>query len=190
MDAQLQSSSTGRSLSAIHALSAEELLPLVYDELRALAARKLLEERPGTLQPTALVHEAWLRLVGGTTPPRFENDGHFFAAAAEAMRRILIERARRRNACKRGGGAPVIDIAELDIPASDEDDDTLLAVNQALDAFSAHDPGVARFVTLRFFVGLTNAQAALALGIPERTARRHWSFARAWLYREIKRAQA
>lgn len=190
MDAQLQNESTlVNAPAAIRALSPEDLLPLVYNELRSLAARKLLQERPGTLQPTALVHEAWIRLVGAENPVQFESDGHFFAAAAEAMRRILIERARQRNAAKRGSGLRLVDIAELDIPASDEDDDVLLAVNHALEVFSKQDPEVARFVTLRFFVGLTNAQAALALGIPERTARRHWSFARAWLYREIKRMQ-
>jgi len=187
VDVSTQSSAVPRGHAAIQALPAEELLPLVYNELRTLAAHKLLTERPGTLQPTALVHEAWIRLMGSENPPRYENDGHFFSAAAEAMRRILIERARQRNSLKRGGGALPLDVTEMEIPAIAEDDDTLLAVNQALEAFATHDPEVARFITLRFFVGLTNSQAALALGIPERTARRHWSFARAWLYRELKR---
>ena len=167
-------------------MPASELLPLVYEELRGLAVRKMQMEAPGqTLQPTALVHEAWLRL-SGEREVRFENRAHFFAAAAEAMRRILIDRARARQASKRGGKMERVDLdgVELAIAA---DDDTLLAVHDALDRLAVQDPDAARFIQLRFFAGMTNEEAALALGIPERTARRQWSFARAWLYRDIQR---
>lgn len=165
---------------------AAELLPLVYDELRRLAAHKLAQEQPGqTLQPTALVHEAWLRLVGDTNP-HFEGRGHFFAAAAEAMRRILIDRAREKLALKRGARAERIQLENLEVAAA-ATDDTLLAVDEALTKLANEDPDSAEFIKLRFYVGLTNAEAAQALGIPERTARRHWSFARAWLLRELRR---
>ena len=166
--------------------AANQLLPLVYEELRKLAAAKMAQEQPGqTLQPTALVHEAWLRLVGAEEP-RFSGRGHFFAAAAEAMRRILIERARQKHALKRGAGARRVDLEELAV-AVQADDETLLEVNDALEKLAKEDPDSAKFIKLRFFAGLTNAEAAQALGIPERTARRHWSFARAWLYRELRR---
>ena len=166
-------------------MPASELLPLVYEELRGLAARKMQMEGPQTLQPTALVHEAWLRL-SGENEVRFENRAHFFAAAAEAMRRILIDRARARLAAKRGGKMERVDLdgVELSIEA---DDDTLLAVHDALNRLAEHDADAAAFIQLRFFAGMTNEEAALALGIPERTARRQWSFARAWLYRDIQR---
>jgi RNA polymerase sigma factor (TIGR02999 family) len=166
--------------------AANQLLPLVYGELRKLAASKMAHEQPGqTLQPTALVHEAWLRLVG-EEEVRFSGRGHFFAAAAEAMRRILIERARRKNTVKRGGGAHRVTLEELEL-AVEADDDTLLAVNEALDKLAKEDADSAEFIKLRFFAGLTNRDAARALQIPERTARRHWSFARAWLYRELRK---
>jgi len=169
-----------------NAQAANQLLPLVYEELRKLAAAKMAQEQPGqTLQPTDLVHEAWLRLVGAEEV-RFSGRGHFFAAAAEAMRRILIERARRKHSLKRGAGAQRVDLEELEI-AIQADDDTLLEVNEALEKLAKEDPDSAEFIKLRFFAGLTNAEAAQALGIPERTARRHWSFARAWLYRELRR---
>ncbi len=162
------------------------MLPLVYEELRKLAAHKMANEAPGqTLQPTALVHEAWLRLVG-TENPQFEGRGHFFAAAAEAMRRILIDRARQKLSLKRGAGAARVNLEDLEV-ASAADDDTLLAVDEALTKLAREDPDSAEFIKLRFFAGMTNDEAAQALGIPERTARRHWSFARAWLFREIQR---
>ena len=166
--------------------AAQDLLPLVYEELRKLAAHKMANEAPGqTLQPTALVHEAWLRLVG-TENPQFEGRGHFFAAAAEAMRRILIDRARQKLSLKRGAGAARVNLEDLEV-ASAADDDTLLAVDEALTKLAGEDPDSAEFIKLRFFAGMTNDEAAQAIGIPERTARRHWSFARAWLFREIQR---
>src|SRR6266700_6237078 len=165
---------------------AQEFLPAVYDELRKLAARKLANEAPGqTLQPTALVHEAWLRL-GGAENPQFEGRGNFFAAAAEAMRRILIDRARQKLSLKRGAGAARVNLEDLEVAAA-ADDDTLLAVDEALIKLAREDPDSAEFIKLRFFAGMTNDEAAQALGIPERTARRQWSFARAWLFREIRR---
>src|ERR1051325_439117 len=168
------------------AQAANQLLPLVYEELRKLAAAKMAQEQPGqTLQSTALVHEAWLRLVG-TEEVRFSGKGHFFAAAAEAMRWILIDRARQKNALKRGAGSQRVELNELEV-AVPADDETLLEVNEALEKLAKEEPDSAEFIKLRFFAGLTNAQAAQALGIPERTARRHWSFARAWLYRELRR---
>ncbi len=166
--------------------AAQDLLPLVYEELRKLAAHKMANEAPGqTLQPTALVHEAWLRLVG-TENPQFEGRGHFFAAAAEAMRRILIDRARQKLSLKRGAGAARVNLEDLEVAAA-ADDDTLLAVDEALTKLAREDPDSAEFIKLRFFAGMTNDEAAQALGIPERTARRQWSFARAWLFREIRR---
>jgi len=168
------------------AQAADKLLPLVYEELRKLAAHRMAQELPGqTLQPTALVHEAWLRLVGEANP-RFDGRGHFFAAAAEAMRRILIDRAREKLALKRGAGAERVNLDELEV-AMAADDETLVALDEALAKLSKEDPDSAEFIKLRFFTGLTTDEAAQALGIPERTARRHWSFARAWLYRELQR---
>lgn len=166
---------------------AEELLPLVYQELRSLAASKMAQEQAGhTLQPMALVHEAWLRLVGGGEK-RFDGCGHFFAAAAEAMRRILIERARRKQTVKRGAGFERLDLEHADV-AIHASDETLLLVNDALDKLAQEDPRVAALVNLRFFAGMTNEEAAAALGVSVRTAKRHWTFARAWLYDEIRRA--
>ena len=164
--------------------AAEQLLPLVYDELRKLAAHRLAGDPAGwTLQPTALVHEAWLRLVGDRQPT-FEGRGHFFAAAAEAMRRILIDRALAKRALKRGGGLVRIDLDEVDV-AIHVSDDALLAVNEALEKLAKEDAEAAELIKLRFFAGLTNAEAGRALGLSERTAKRYWTFARAWLYREL-----
>jgi RNA polymerase sigma factor (TIGR02999 family) len=167
------------------AKSADELLPMVYEELRRLAASKMAREAPGqTLQPTALVHEAWLRLVGGTAP-QFNGRAHFFGAAAEAMRRILIDRARRKAAQRHGGGQERVDVDEVEIAAPIRDEE-LLAVNEALDKFAALDAPKAELVKLRFFAGLTIEQAAAVLGISEPTANRWWAYARAWLFEECK----
>ena len=164
--------------------AADQLLPLVYEELRRLAAFKMANEAAGqTLQPTALVHEAWLRLVGENHP--WENRGHFFSAAAEAMRRILIERARRRQRVRHGGELHRTSFNELDL-AITTDDDTVLLVNEALEKLTREDPTGAELIKLRFFVGLTNVEAAEVLGLSERTAKRTWAYARAWLYEEIK----
>jgi RNA polymerase sigma factor (TIGR02999 family) len=166
--------------------SQEEWLPLVYDELRKLAAQKMAHEAPGqTLQATALVHEAWLRL-GGDHQPAWENRAHFFAAAAEAMRRILIDRARRSQAARHGAEARHVSLEDLEL-AAEADDDQLLAVHEALDRLAAHDAAKAELVKLRFFAGLTMEQAARVLGYSEPTAKRHWAYARAWLFREINR---
>src|SRR5215831_18756431 len=165
--------------------AAHELLPLVYEELRKLAAHRMACEAPGqTLQPTALVHEAWLRLVG-SAEQTWNSRGHFFAAAAEAMRRILVENARRKGRRKHGGELQRLDFSELDV-ASAERDDAVLAVNEALDKLAGHDPVGAELIKLRFFAGLSNADAAKALGLAERTAKRTWAYARAWLYEELK----
>jgi RNA polymerase sigma factor (TIGR02999 family) len=164
--------------------AADELLPLVYEELRRLAASKMANEAAGnTLQPTALVHEAWLRLVGNDNP-KFAGRAHFFAAAAEAMRHILIDRARRKSALRHGGGQERVDIQQIDL-ASPGTDDQLLAVNEALDKLAAQDPTEAELVKLRYFVGLTTEEAASLLGISPRTARNYWAHARTWLYHEI-----
>ena len=165
--------------------AADELLPLVYDELRRLAAHRMASEVPGhTLQPTALVHEAWLRLVDAEGQAQFQNRAHFFAAAAEAMRRILIDRARRKRAVRHGGQQERVDIQEA-ANASTSDDDQLLAVNEAVDKLSVQHPSEAELVKLRYFVGMTNDEAADALGISPRTAKYYWTHARAWLFREI-----
>lgn len=168
------------------ALPAEDLLPLVYEELRKLASHKMAQEAPGqTLQPTALVHEAWLRL-GAQAQPAWKNPAQFFAAAAEAMRRILIENARRKHRLKHGGGRQRVEFTTLDI-AITSNDEQLLAVDEALDKLAAHDSLGAQLIKLRFFAGLSNVEAARLLGIPERTAKRTWAYARAWLYHELKR---
>jgi len=164
--------------------AADKLLPLVYEELRKLAASKMANEAAGnTLQPTALVHEAWLRLVGND-PPKFAGRAHFFAAAAEAMRRILIDRARRKRALRHGGGQERVDIQKIDL-ASPDADDQLLAVNDALDKLAAQDPTEAELVKLRYFVGMTTEEAASLLDISPRTARNYWAHARTWLYHQI-----
>jgi len=168
--------------------AAEKLLPLVYQELRQLAAWRMARESAAhTLQPTALVHEAWLRL-GGADKTDWNHRGHFFGAAAEAMRRILVERARRRAARKHGGGLHRVDFNGLEIAAIEPaGDDTVLAVHRALENLRQADPQKAELVKLRFFAGLTLKEAADSLGISEPTAKRWWSYARAWLYREINR---
>jgi RNA polymerase sigma factor (TIGR02999 family) len=164
--------------------AAHELLPLVYEELRKLAAQKMAHESPDqTLQATALVHEAWLRL-GGDDQPAWDNRGHFFAAAAEAMRRILIDNARRKQALRHGGGALRVNLDALEL-AAEMDDEQLLALNEALEQFAAHDARKAELVKLRFFAGLTNEEAARALKVSEPTAKRDWAYARAWLFREV-----
>jgi RNA polymerase sigma factor (TIGR02999 family) len=165
--------------------SARELLTLVYDELRRLAGRRLAGEAPGhTLQATALVHEAYLRLVGTPKGERWENRRHFFGAAAEAMRRILVESARGRHSQKRGGGRSREDVDDLNVVAPEPSDD-LLAIDPALDKLAAGDPRAAELVKLRYFVGLSLPEAAEVLGISPRTADRTWAYARAWLHREI-----
>jgi RNA polymerase sigma factor (TIGR02999 family) len=161
--------------------AAAELLPLVYEELRKLAAARLADEKPGqTLQATALVHEAYVRLVGGSQPQEWNGRGHFFAAAAEAMRRILTNRARDRNRLKRGGGRRRVDLDALCEPATAPDAD-LLDLDGALDRLAASHPQAAELVKLKFFAGLTLHEAAAALSIPPRSADRLWAFARAWL---------
>jgi RNA polymerase sigma factor (TIGR02999 family) len=173
-----------QSASAGDPRAAAELLPLVYDELRRLAACQMAKERPGqTLQPTALVHEAWLRL-SGTDERTWNGRQHFFAAAAEAMRHILVDRARRRQAAKRGGGAQRLDADEVDIPAP-APDDQLLAVNEALAKFATVDARKAELVKLRYFVGLSFEETAEVLGIAVPTAKQWWAYARAWLRVEI-----
>jgi RNA polymerase sigma factor (TIGR02999 family) len=164
--------------------ASEELLPLVYQELRRLAAHKMANESPGqTLQPTALVHEAWLRLVGAEQQT-WQNRAHFFGAAAEAMRRILIDNARRKKALRHGGGQRRLDIADVDL-AAESTDDELLAVHEALAKFATKDVRKAELVKLRYFAGLTIEEAAQVLNISEPTAKRWWAYARAWLFGEI-----
>jgi RNA polymerase sigma factor (TIGR02999 family) len=169
--------------------AAERLLPLVYDELRRLAARKMAQEAPGhTLQPTALVHEAYVRLVGDGRQRPWDGRGHFFAAAAESMRRILIENARRRKSGKRGGGRARQELREdalADEALAPDAHDELLALDEALARLAAVEPEIVQLVKLRYFAGLTIEQAAAALGISPRTAKRHWAYARAWLRREM-----
>jgi RNA polymerase sigma factor (TIGR02999 family) len=166
--------------------AAEELLPLVYDELRRIAAHKMANEAAGhTLQPTALVHEAWLRLVDA--PDRHWNGrNHFFMAAAEAMRRILIERARQKSRIKRGGGQQRMALEGLDL-AANANSEELLLVEEALTRLAGHDSRKAELVKLRFFVGLSLEEAAPILGVSEPTAKRDWAYARAWLFQEIER---
>jgi RNA polymerase sigma factor (TIGR02999 family) len=170
--------------------AAEQLLPLVYDELRQLAARKLAREKPGqTLQPTALVHEAYARLVGSgdaaaRRDQRWDSPGHFFACAAEAMRRILIDRAREKQCEKRGGDRKRLDVDALDL-ATEATPDQLLAVDEALARLAREDSAAARLVELRYFAGLTVEEAGQALGMSTATAYRHWKYARAWLHAEL-----
>lgn len=169
--------------------AAEQLLPLVYDELRRLAAARMAQEAPGqTLQPTALVHEVWLRL-GGDAQPAWANRAHFFAAAAEGMRRILIDNARRKRAARHGGELAKVSASEtgFDVATPSEDDTEMLLVNEALDALAAHDSRKAELVKHRYFVGLTLEEAADVLGISHRTAKRDWAYARAWLFNEVNR---
>src|SRR5262245_18697422 len=184
-----------RVLSAIEQgdpKAGEQLLPLVYNELRKIAAQKMAQEASGqTFQATALVHEAYLRLVASEERSEspdlvktWDSRGHFFAAAAEAMRRILIERARRRDTLKRGAGVRRVDLEELSV-ASDDRSDELLALDEALGELETHDPQAAQLVKLRYFAGLTHQQAADVLGIGRRAADRVWALARAWLYQRL-----
>ena len=169
-----------------NAQAAEQLLPLLYDELRRLAAAKLASEKPGqTLQATALVHEAYLRLVGSDNAQQWSSRGHFFAAAAESMRRILVESARRKNRLKHGGDLDRVEVELTELPTRMAADD-LLALDEALQRLQQEDPVKARLVTLRYFAGLTIEQASEVLGISRVTAFRYWTFARAWLHREIR----
>ncbi len=168
-------------------LAAGELLPLVYAELRRLAAGKMAQEAPGhTLQPTALVHEAWLRLVGPEQGAQFQNRAHFFGAAAEAMRRILVESARRKKRLKHGGQLDRLDVDAVELPMPMPDDE-LLALDEALTRLAGVDSRATEVVKLCFFVGLTQEQAAKELGVSLATAERLWGFARAWLFREMQR---
>jgi RNA polymerase sigma factor (TIGR02999 family) len=175
----------------IHAIEAGDphaaalLLPLVYDELRLLAAQRLAQEKPGqTLEPTALVHEAYLRLVGDRPEQNWDHRGHFFAAAAEAMRRILVDAARRKQAVRHGGGRGRV--ALEDHQQIMESPDDLLALDEALSQFAANEPAKAELVKLRFFAGLSTPEAAAALGISVASAERWWKFARTWLFSELK----
>jgi RNA polymerase sigma factor (TIGR02999 family) len=165
--------------------AARDLLPIVYDELRRLAAQRLAHEKPGqTFEATALVHEAYLRLVGSDSERPWNGRGHFFCAAAEAMRRILVENARRKRRYRHGGGLGRIDLNRID-PAADEAPRELLAISEALDRLVDLEPTVAEVVKLRYFAGLTIEETASALGISVRTANRHWAYARAWLYQQL-----
>lgn len=169
--------------------AAEALLPLIYDELRKLAAVRLAGEKPGqTLQATALVHEAWLRLLGNEAQQAWDSSGHFFAAAAEAMRRILVEQARSKNAEKRGGSLQRVDLEDaLRVFApSGESANDLLSLDEALQEFERVDPTKAALVKLRFFAGLTIEEAATAMGISAATAKRQWIYARSWLYGKLR----
>jgi RNA polymerase sigma factor (TIGR02999 family) len=180
-----------RVLSAIeqgdpHA--AEQLLPLVYDELRKLAAQRLAEEKPGqTLQATALVHEAYLRLVGADQVQRWDTRGHFFAAAAEAMRRILIDQARRKRRPKHGGGRNRVSLDEA-LCLGEVPNDDLLALDEALEKLAREEPAKAELIKLHYFAGLSLEEAGRVMGISHRTAKRHWAYARAWLYAAIRDA--
>jgi RNA polymerase sigma factor (TIGR02999 family) len=191
LDWRLKMNEVIRILSAIdqgepHA--ADQLLPLVYDELRKLAAQKLAQEKPGhTLQATALVHEAYVRLVGAEDEQQWDNRGHFFAAAAEAMRRILIDRARRKQTRKAGGERRRLDLDDIESALEEENTDRLLALDEALQQLEAEDPRKAELVKLRFFGGLTTAQAAAALGVSTSTAEKDWAYARSWLRLAINR---
>jgi len=164
----------------------EQLLPLVYDELRKLAACKLSREKPGqTLNATALVHEAYVRLLGDENGHKWDGRGHYFTAAAEAMRRILVENARRKGRLRHGNGHQRVDF-DADFDVAGEDDDHLVALDDALQQLAREEPAAAEVVKLRYFAGLTIEQAAEALGISVRTANRHWSYAKAWLFEQLR----
>jgi RNA polymerase sigma factor (TIGR02999 family) len=168
--------------------AAEQLLPLVYDELRKLAAQRLAQEKPGqTLQATALVHEAYLRLVGADPKQPWDGRGHFFAAAAEAMRRIVVEQARRKGRVRHGGGLRRADLLDMEV-AAPSDDEQILLLDEALTRLAAARPQAAELIKLRFFSGLSVAEAAAVLNLSSRTARRLWVFARAWLRRDMERS--
>jgi RNA polymerase sigma factor (TIGR02999 family) len=166
-------------------VSAQDLLPKVYAELRRLASSKMAKEAPGqTLQPTALVHEAYLRITGSGAP-RWADRSHFFATAAEAMRRILVENARKKARIRHGGGLQRVDFEHIDL-ATTVNDELLLAVHEALGKLEKTDPQGAELIKLRFFVGLSNVQAARVLDMSERTAKRSWAYSRAWLFEELR----
>jgi len=174
-----------KAASATGGLPSEDLLPLVYDELRRLASVDMRGEAGGhTLQPTALVHEAWLRLAG-SDQRRWNNRSHFFRAAAQVMRRILVDRARQKAAIKRGGGDKRIDIHDIDI-AHASPDTRILLVNEVLERFERDDPEAAQIITMKFFGGMTTREIVEALGIPERTVERRWNYAKAILFRMIQ----
>jgi RNA polymerase sigma factor (TIGR02999 family) len=190
-DPDLASTEVTRALDAVlngEPRAAEQLLPLVYDELRRLAAARLAQEAAGqTLQATALVHEAYLRLVGSDPEKPWDGRGHFFAAAAEAMRRILVENARRKRRLRHGGGRARVGL-ELErlVPAGEGAAHDVLALSEALDRLALEEPAAAQVVKLRYFGGLTTLQASSVMGVSLRTANRHWVYARAWLYHELK----
>jgi RNA polymerase sigma factor (TIGR02999 family) len=166
--------------------AADQLLPLVYDELRKLAMHKMAQEKPGqTLQATALVHEAWLRLVGTDDRKVWNSRGHFFGAAAEAMRRILVDRARKKDPARHGGEMERVDLEHVTV-ATEDNDHTVLAIHEALEKLALESPQKAEIVKLRYFTGLEHAEIAEALGISEPTVRRHWAYARSWLFDELK----
>lgn len=168
--------------------AADQLLPLVYDELRRLAVHRIAQERPGqTLQATALVHEAYLRLIGDGPQKNWDHRGHFFAAAAEAMRRILVDSARRKQAARHGGGHRRVTLRDWQRIAESPDD--LLALDEALDRFAAEEPAKAKLVELRFFAGMTVPEAAAVLGISVASAERWWVFARTWLFSELQKEE-
>ncbi len=176
-----------QAIKAGDTAAADKIFPLVYAELRKLAAAQMAKERPGhTLQTTALVHEAWLRL-GGEVNTNWNGRGHFFGAAAEAMRRILVDHARRKQAERRGSGKSNLNIADLEIAAEQTDDEQILAVNEALEKLTAVHPEEAELVKLRYFGGMTLDQVATSQGISLAAAKRSWTFARAWLHREMTR---
>jgi RNA polymerase sigma factor (TIGR02999 family) len=184
-----EKSATASNTAGKPAQESRDLLPLVYNELRKLAAARMADEKaPATLQPTALVHEVWLRLVH-SEPKVWNNQGHFFGAAAEAMRRILIDNARRKLSLKRGARPERVDLDRVDVAVQTEPE-LLLLVNEALERLSVEDPKSAELVKLRFYVGLNYEQAAKVLGISERSAKRSWTFARTWLYRDLSRRRS
>jgi RNA polymerase sigma factor (TIGR02999 family) len=167
--------------------AADQLLPLVYNELRKLAGARIAHEKPGqTLQATALVHEAWLRLVGAEDPGAWNGRGHFFGAAAEAMRRILVDRARQKARVRHGGTLERVDLERVTL-ATEDPDETVLAVHEALEKLTLHSPQKAEIVKLHYFTGLEYPEIARALGLSLSTVERHWAYARSWLYRELKR---
>ncbi len=176
------------AIEAGDANAADQLLPLVYGELRKLAAAKMAHEKPGqTLQATALVHEAWLRLVGSEEPVAWNGRGHFFGAAAEAMRRILVDRARQRARVRHGGALERVDLDQVTLATADPDE-TVLAIHEALEKLARHSPLKAEIVKLHYFTGLEYAEIARGLGLSLSTVERHWAYARSWIYRELKRS--